>query len=886
VTIVARDPPVRASLLAAAGVLLAGATALGQSAPVRIEYRAATPGAIVEAAAGSSVTLVFRIVNPGATAQRLMTHVEPPPGWQVLFASSTLDLPPQGSVIETVTIASPRNAGAGDYAVRYDARMTPSDTPVSNAVIVRIGQRRQIALAWRGAPSYRPSGEPGTFELLVTNSGNVTERVTINVTSGLGVSLRPSWAGGAIDAGETRHIQVARQRDEVRLGVRETLRATASAEGLPAIAEANLGFDVVPEGRAPDPRRSQLPATLAIRAGTGRKPGFGSFVGSGALNRRRTAVLNFGFVARDRSHPLMFERDRSYASITAPGVSLAAGHQTWSLSYLTEGGHYGLGAGGRLERRHWSAGAFVDTGRHDVTEGSQAGGYFGLTTGHLLSVSAQYLARFADGLRSNRIANIGSVRVVLKPTASFTADFEAGLGQSTAGTGRAVSGLIAFNSRVISLYGRRVRKDDGYPLRDRTGLIDGAGLSLRPFGRFQVEGTLDGTGQIDDPTLPIDAPTRQRMTRASVAWGSLARVTAGRTEWTSPGRGWSAQWRRESVRAEMRIPFGALWLSPGIERGTQATPSYAETPYSLSWLRAGVRIRGRNTADIRVEYGRGDSGNASRTVRRVSFGAALQPVDVTRLTIRVSNGARDALWLQGTESITAMLDQRLPWRHHVVVKYQRRSGGSAFVRDDKAYRVDYVIPIGIPVRPDSDSGRITVRLRDGDTGLARAHMRVHVGHESRLTDRDGVVAFTGLKPGDYHVTVSPDSLGPGRTVVPALPLAVSVKGGGRVEVSAVVVRTGTITGAIQVFIPMGSAPPAPGISNALIELLINDEHRTAVTDAKGRFSFDDVPPGHWRLRVVRAAIPAFYLLEQAQVIVTVTPAGTRHVVLRVVPKSQ
>jgi len=68
--------------------------------------------------------------------------------------------------------------------------------------------------------------------------------------------------------------------------------------------------------------------------------------------------------------------------------------------------------------------------------------------------------------------------------------------------------------------------------------------------------------------------------------------------------------------------------------------------------------------------------------------------------------------------------------------------------------------------------------------------------------------------------------------------------------------------------------------------VINEEHRTAVTDARGRFTFDDVPPGTWRLRVVRADIPPFYLLEEAQVTVTVTPAGTRHIVLRVIPKSQ
>src|SRR6185436_12801767 len=155
------------------------------------------------------------------------------------------------------------------------------------------------------------------------------------------------------------------------------------------------------------------------------------------------------------------------------------------------------------------------------------------------------------------------------------------------------------------------------------------------------------------------------------------------------------------------------------------------------------------------------------------------------------------------------------WRHHIVVKYQRRSGGSAFFRDEKAYRVDYVIPIRIPIRSATDSGRITVKLRDSDTGQARARMLVQAGSQSRLTDHDGVVSFTGLKPGDYHITVSPDSLGPGRTVVPALPLRVSVKAGGRVEVNAAIVRTGTITGAIQIIQAPGSAPlpsgQAPGL---------------------------------------------------------------------------
>lgn len=891
--VVERRRQARGGLPAFIAVLMIanGAMGFAQVAPVSIELRRDAPGpagnpTVVEAIAGGSVTLVFRIANPAAIARSVVNRVDLPTGWQVLFVSERLDLPAQGSVIETVTIAAPSNAAAGDYPVRYEARLTPSDTPVATSVTLRVAERRQVAVSWPPTATYLRSGEPATFELLVTNNGNVKETVTLSVKSALGLPLQASWTRGGIDAGETCRIQVVRPPDRTRLGLRETLVATATAEGLPATATANLGFDVVPEGRAPDARRSMLPTTLALRTGTGRSPGFGSFMGAGALNAHQTTTVNFGFVARDRSHPLMFERDRNYVNIMSAGASLSAGDQIWALSYLTENGHYGLGAGGRIERRHWSAGAFVDTGRHDVTEGSQAGGFFGLSTGRVASVSAQYLARFSSGLRSTRLADIGSVRVLLRPLEKLTGDFEAGIGQSSAGTGRAISALVSFSSRLLTLYGRRVRKDDIYPLRDRTGLIDGAGVAVRPFGRFQIEGTLDGTGQLDDPTLPLDAPTRQRITRARLSWGSLVRVTAGRTEWTSPGRDWSAQWRRESVRAELHIPLGPIWFSPGVERGTEAAPSYINTPYSLGWLRAGVRLARRNSIDVRMDYGRGDRGDADRIVRRVSFGAALQPIDATRLTVRMNSSANDALWLQGTQSITALLDQRLPWRHHIVVHYERRSGGGTFSPDAEAYRVDYVIPVGIPIRSASDSGGIVVRLRDGDNGKALERMLVQIKGQARLTDRDGVVAFTGLKPGDYHVTVSPDSLGPGRTVMPSLPLKVSVKGGSKVEINAAVVRTGTVSGALHI-LQTTVVPAAPaGLANAIIQLVINDEHRTAVTDVQGRFTFEDVPPGTWRVRVVRADIPPFYRLEEAQITVTVTPAGTRHIVLRVIPKSQ
>ena len=163
------------------------------------------------------------------------------------------------------------------------------------------------------------------------------------------------------------------------------------------------------------------------------------------------------------------------------------GDQTWSLSPLTEAGHYGVGVGARVERAHWLGGAFLDTGRRDVIEGSQFGAFLGLTTGPSATLTAQYLRRYADTPGAGPLADIGSLRLALKPTSFASGSVEIGAGQSAAGIGRVAAGQVAINTARLTATARTVRRDDAYPIRDKTGLLDSATVAIRPFGQLQVD---------------------------------------------------------------------------------------------------------------------------------------------------------------------------------------------------------------------------------------------------------------------------------------------------------------------------------------------------------------------------------------------------------------
>ena len=269
----------------------------------------------LEALPGVSFTLVFRVTNMAAVNRAVDIRVDVPTGWQVLFASDRLSLSPQASSLETVSIVPPRTAEAGEYTIRFDA--TAVGEPVCSAsVAVRIPTRHGLRLAWDDAPSYLAAGTSTSLGLTITNDGNLVENVALEVRSTAGSIVRAPWTHGTVSPGETRRVIV-----DIRAPVRP-LRAgrdtvTARATTDTAAAEAGYQFDVVPAGRNAGPPRNALPTALAIRFGSRRDPGFGSFVGSGALDRDRQVMTTFSLATRDRSNPLLLERDEYVVNVSA-----------------------------------------------------------------------------------------------------------------------------------------------------------------------------------------------------------------------------------------------------------------------------------------------------------------------------------------------------------------------------------------------------------------------------------------------------------------------------------------------------------------------------------------------------------------------------------------
>ncbi len=152
------------------------------------------------------------------------------------------------------------------------------------------------------------------------------------------------------------------------------------------------------------------------------------------------------------------------------------------------------------------------------------------------------------------------------------------------------------------------------------------------------------------------------------------------------------------------------------------------------------------------------------------------------------------------------------------------------------------------------------------------------------TGADGSYLFENLPAGDYQVVVPAASLPTGYSVTTdgsdASPFAVTVADGDVVDtVDIGVTAPGSISGVLFLDVDTdGTRDPAElvgPVSGVEVELVDGAGNVVAAVTiaADGTYSFDDVPPGDYTVRVVEASIPPGYGLTTSTIDVTVEPAG-------------
>jgi hypothetical protein len=196
---------------------------------------------------------------------------------------------------------------------------------------------------------------------------------------------------------------------------------------------------------------------------------------------------------------------------------------------------------------------------------------------------------------------------------------------------------------------------------------------------------------------------------------------------------------------------------------------------------------------------------------------------------------------QTYNSVEAVLEHTFPFEHKVLLRGRQNSFTPAITARERAYAVEYFIPINVPVKRLTTSGSLRGTVVDAE-GRGIENVLVNVGAEAAITDRNGEYFFAALPPEKQFLVIDKSTIGLDRVTLQPMPMELTVRGGEEERVNINVVRSSVLTGVVTRYDFTEGNPldtvrqvvEAGGLGGLVIEITNGNETLRRLTDNSGK----------------------------------------------------
>ena len=861
-----------------------------------IEIRPAETSGI-RAVAGQVLTIGLHVTNRTLFPRRFKTDIDLPPRWRVVISEKRFDLPPSGEDLKLLSIFVPREASSGRYSVGYAVK-DEDDTTVraSVAVDVLLSPVRHLELRLLESPRFVAAG--GSFESLfrISNDGNVPGLVRLAIRATNGTAAPVDSPLFHLNPMESRDVAANVIVDASPAGRTQAyLEVSADyVEDTTVSARAACAIEVIP-GMPPASSLHQefpLQATLRATAGSNTPRAQIEIWGSGDLFEKDKDRLDL-LIRTPDTQPGSFLglRDEYRLSYHSKPVDAYLGDANFTLSPLTELGRYAFGGGGRATLEGMTVGGFHNENRFLPSDQREDAGFMSCHIAEGSDIGVNFVKKQA-GTHSNTL----SVRSTLRLLTDNDLDAEYGVGYGDRTSDDALALRLDGHQHWMAYDLQYVNAGTNYTGYYRDMNLTMASISIFPTSSLRLEGYVrDEDRNLNRDTLLGFAP-RDRYYQVGVGHGDLVaayyRVHQQEDQLPNP----KYQRREDLVQLRLGYDFGFAGLLANIDLGATKDRILATSSPSQRYsLIANIRPTDCVSFGTSAEYARDQSIYSLESQERVS-GSVNMSLDLgegTRINASV-NGSHISSSYPETNYLTDfVISHTFPFKHVIALRGRQTFYVPANGFQENACVLEYTVPLGVPIPRSAPGGQICGTITDERTGSAIANAILSANGAAALSNEDGQFCFPALTPGIYFLQLDLGSAGLHYLTSRPLPAEIVVREGEKVQIPIGIVRSASISGSVLVYdfddqIPLdsisGQMHESGRLRDVLLELTNETELHRRLTDSRGRFSFTDLRPGRWTLRVIEDNPPSSHYFDTTVYKVEPPPAGTREITVRLLPR--
>lgn len=874
-----------------------------------VEVRLTSPK-ISDIDPGRIVTGSFLVSHSSEQEEEFFEELDLPADWQILEPDGNpFTLSAKGREVKVIAFSVPVTAPAGTYTVTYSIRsrgdygITDSD---SFSVVVRPTLKLQVII--EDKPDVVIAGDTYNVTARLINRGNSKQTVTIEIKGTLDYQMKIEPAEVTLNPGKSQTLRIQIQTDDKlkeKITYILSIRAkTDKSENGGISLEQSASAVIIPRMTGDFDPYHRLNASLKFTSvSEDGSSGFqAEFSGSGSLDEEGKNRIDFLFRTPDIQDISMFgEREEYRVNYYNPLFDIHVGDRSYTLSPLTERYKYGNGFEANIHPGNFGAGAFYLETKWDQPEQKEFGTYIRYEFRKGFSIQGNFLDKNTQlSPSSENKDKIYSIQSEINLSEKMNIDVEYSLNSSD-----------------------RLEKSSGtaYRLKLNGQLPNKASYSIEKvyagpkfFGYYNDTDFTTGA-----MTVPIYRKLlwtlsfhilKDNLDFESSMKSIANKETAYRTGFSYPlPSGTNASLEYEDFHREDRLSpsdynfnekvyilgLGQTFKKAGFQTYIESGKLQNKLSDNLSSrlerysLYTYLNLSEKMTFSLYGRTGHERYTDAPERTKDVGISAVLTPVNNFKVTINYQQNYLNQEKNNQHDSLISNIIYTLPNQHFLTFRnYWAKSKG---IKEESSFTLSYTIPMQLPVSKKKSIGMITGIVYDVENkNTPIPNVILSVGEATAVTDLHGEFIFPSLKPGTYFLKIEKGSIGLKRVITEKLPVSVKVNGGETERLEINVVTACRITGKIKVFDFLNhdknNLQDTGGLSNTLLEITDGKEIIRKLTDEDGNFSFEEMRPGKWAIKIYGDNLPLHHYLEIIEFTVDLTAGEAKEFKIRVLPRDR
>lgn len=842
---------------------------------------------------GTSFCVSVMLKNYSNADEEFHLRIKTPKGWSQIMDYSSEIVDASSQKLKIFSFYAPENAFVGTYSITIEAYAGHNNALIGSVQVpLYIKPNYAVYTELVKSPTYVFSGDTTSVNFLLQNRSNVivTIRTTIlnNRTSETrNITLQP-------DSSEVIHILV-NAPPKLEHVTSATVSIKAAILGASKVnSSSTCIYKIIPSDKVKFDAYNRIPIRASGLFATNNPNGTRSYgymydvSGGGVIKPGKKKSLYFHFRGPNRQgQPVLGQTDIYNMRYSTPKTKIVLGDHTFGLTQLTEASRLGRGVVLEHNFKKINLGAFVNFPRYYPALKRVTSFYSTYTSGKAFNVKAGYLNKTFVSDSSSQLYTVSGS---LSPVKWGTVRFEYATGKSSEKMAKAYSVHLNINRKSFLLFVDYSKADPKFPGYISNSEYISSGLRVNLFRKLSLNfNYFFNHANIALDTLYANAPYSNSISVSAnyrISMSNSFSISVYKTTMEDMSNPKQFYYTDRSIQFSLmsRIRRIDLTVYSTLGKTTNLLPVQNNELATKTVLNSNVSVRYRFSNSMSLSaFAKylGGQQVINESFQKYFYGATFNGTwrNKLKVSFQYQNNYEVQQYYKNRSLLGLSTDYVLNKKNELGIFVNYGLKKEKLHSTQLSASVRFTHTFNFPVSKRKDVGSLHGRIVNDGVQNVKGILLTLSGN-ILYTDQKGEFSFHNVKTGTHYLFIDNSAAGIDAIAVHPGPYKIDILPGKTTEFEMAMTTAGEIKGKVEVkkdedLTNQGYITVKKQLKRLIIEARNKDEVFRVYTKKDGAFSFTNLRPGTWKVKVYTAGIPDGYELDTSEFTVALKSGETK-----------